>query len=71
MPALGGWRLKSYHHSVSVLSGPLGPWISVSGVPWSCLPGPLDLELDPGVQGGAPWSRALQAEKNLVVSSGQ
>lgn len=32
---------------------------------------PPDSELDLGMQGEAPWARALQAEENLVVSAGQ
>lgn len=34
MPSGGGWRLKSHHHSESVLSCPTGPPMAVPGVPW-------------------------------------
>lgn len=37
----------------------------------SCLQGPLASELGLGVQRDEPWSQAVQAEKNLLVSSGQ
>lgn len=67
-----GLGFKSHHHSESVLSCPqvqtLVPWSYPVG---SCMPGPLDSELGLGVQREEPWFQALQAEKNLVVSSGQ
>lgn len=46
----------------------LSPWSSLVG---PCMLGPLASELGLRVQRDETWPQALQAEKNLVVSSGQ
>lgn len=46
----------------------LSLWSSLVG---SCMLSPLASEVGLDVQGDEPWSQALQAEKDLMVSSGQ
>lgn len=72
MPSLPGWKLKSQHYSGSVLSclqAHRSQSLEFSG--GSRMLSPLTSELGLEVQRDEPWSQALQAEKNLAVSSGQ
>lgn len=66
----GGSRTTAILGLCSAIYRPtdLSLWNSWVG---SCMQSPLASELGLGVQRDEPWSQAVQAEKNLLVSSGQ
>lgn len=72
VPSLWGWGLKNHRHPGSMFSYLQAHRSESLEFPvGSCMQGPLASELGLGVQRDEPWSQAVQAEKNLLVSSGQ